>query len=151
MFRGLHEHTIDAKGRTHVPARFRDVLVQETPTDGPEQLIITTGIDPCLTAYTPRAWAAFESRLASLSQFDPAVVQLKRIYVAGASECDIDKHGRVLIPPVLRQYAGLDRDIVWAGMVTTLEIWSKPAWDARMLAGREDRTALARAMMELGL
>lgn len=151
MFRGLHEHTIDAKGRTHVPARFREVLLGQTPQDMPEQLIVTTGVDPCLVAYTPEAWSEFEGRLASLSQFDPAVVQLKRIYVAGASECDIDKHGRILIPPVLRQYAHLDRDIVWAGMVTMIEIWSKQAWDARMFAGREDRSALARAMMELGL
>ena len=151
MFRGLHEHTIDSKGRTHVPARFREVLLQQTPQDMPEQLIITTGVDPCLAAYTPEAWSEFEAKLASLSQFDPAVVQLKRIYVAGASECDIDKHGRILIPPVLRQYARLDRDVIWAGMVTTLELWSKQAWDARMLAGREDRSALARSMMELGL
>src|SRR5688572_11491402 len=132
MFRGLHEHTIDAKGRTAVPARFRDVLARGLGDGAPEQLIITTGIDPCLVAYTPAQWGAFEAKLAGLSQFDPSVVQLKRIYVAPATECDIDKHGRLLLPPVLRHYAGLEKDIVWAGMVTTMEIWAKDAWDARM-------------------
>jgi MraZ protein len=151
MFRGLHEHSIDAKGRTSVPARFRDVLARGSPTGSPEQLIVTTGIDPCLVAYTPAAWAIFEAKLATLSQFDAAVVQLKRIYVAGASECDIDKHGRLLLPPELRAYAALEKDIVWAGMVTTLEIWAKTAWDARMAACREDRAAIAKAMTELGL
>ena len=92
-----------------------------------------------------------QEKLAGLSQFDPAVVRLKRIYVAPASECDIDKHGRLLLPPVLRSYAGLDKDIVWAGMVNTLEIWAKDAWNARMAESREDPEALARAMTELGL
>lgn len=160
MFRGLHEHSIDAKGRINVPARFREVLSRQlvaSPANpavsepAAEQLIITTGIDPCLVAYTPAQWEVFEARLAALSQFDPAVVQLKRIYVAGASECDIDKHGRLLIPPPLRQYAGLEKDVVWAGMVTTIEIWAKDAWDTRMAASREDRAAIARAMTELGL
>jgi len=142
MFRGLHEHSIDPKGRLSVPARFRVDLTQ---------LILTTGIDPCLVAYTPAQWTAFESKLAGLSQFDPAIVQLKRLYVAPATECDIDKHGRLLIPPVLRQYAGLEKETVWAGMVTTLEIWAKDAWDARMAASRDDRASVARAMTELGL
>lgn len=143
MFRGLHEHSIDAKGRTAVPARFRAQLA--------DQLIITTGMDACLVAYTPDQWEAFEARLAGLSQFDPAIVQLKRLYVAPATECDIDKHGRLLVPPVLRQYAGLDKDVVWAGMVTTIEIWAKEAWDARMAVSRQDRAGVARAMTELGL
>jgi MraZ protein len=160
MFRGLHEHSIDAKGRLNVPARFREVLARQLVPEPAnavaagapvEQLIITTGIDPCLVAYTPAQWELFEARLASLSQFDPAVVQLKRIYVAGASECDIDKHGRLLIPPPLRQYAALEKDVVWAGMVTTIEIWAKEAWDTRMAASRQDRAAIARAMTELGL
>ena len=151
MFRGLHEHSIDAKGRISVPARFRDVLSRQTEPEAAEQLIVTTGIDPCLVAYTPQAWGAFEDKLAKLSQFDPAVVQLKRIYVAGATECDIDKHGRLLIPPVLRAYANLEKEVVWAGMVTVIELWNKDTWDARMAASREDRGAIARAMTELGL
>ena len=94
---------------------------------------------------------AFETRLAALSQFDPAVVQLKRIYVAGATECVIDRHGRLLIPPMLREYAGLKRDLVWAGMVTTIEIWAKETWNEQVVASRGNRDGIVRALTELGL
>lgn len=151
MFRGLHEHSIDPKGRTQCPARFRDVLKKEAVEGDPEQLVITTGLDACLVAYTPTAWAAFEARLAALSQFDPAVVRLKRIYVASATECEIDRHGRLLLPPPLRHHAGLQKALVWAGMVTTCEIWDSAAWHTRLQASREDRSAIARALTELGL
>ena len=158
MFRGLFEHSIDGKGRTSLPVRFRDVLSrlhQEASGDGLKsrdpRLIVTTGIDRCLVAYPVSEWSAFEARLARLSQFDPAVVQLKRIYVAGATECPVDKHGRLLIPPMLREYAGLQRDLVWAGMVTTIEVWSKETWNEQALSSRSNREAIARALTGLGL
>ena len=155
MFRGLYEHTIDAKGRTSFPAKLRDVLdaLQRNVGDEGEEsrLIVTTGIDRCLVAYPPAQWSAFEARLAALSQFDPAVVQLKRIYVAGATECVLDRHGRLMIPPMLREYAGLGRDLVWAGMVTTIEIWAKEAWNEQAAASRGNRESIARALTELGL
>lgn len=146
MFRGLFEHAVDAKGRTSLPSRFRDVLPQ-----GDERLIITTGIDRCLVAYPLPEWQAFEDKLSSLPSFDPAVVQLKRIYVAGATECSIDKHGRLLIPPMLREYAGIERDVVWAGMVKTIEVWAKEAWTEQATASRADRGAIAQKLGELGL
>lgn len=151
MFRGLHEHAIDAKGRTSLPVRFREQLAASTDGQGEASLIVTTGIDRCLVAYPVAEWQAFEARLAALPQFDPAVVQLKRIYVAGASECGIDRHGRVLIPPMLREYAELQRDVVWAGMVTTIEIWAKERWSHEVQVSREDRQAVARALAGLGL
>lgn len=150
MFRGLHEHTIDAKGRTSLPARFREAL-EGLADEGSPRLIITTGIDRCLVAYPLVEWQAFEGRLASLSQFDPAVVTLKRIYVAGATECTIDKHGRLLLPPMLREYAGLSRDVVWAGMVTFIEIWAKDTWNEQAASARVNRDGIARALTELGL
>ncbi len=154
MFRGLYEHTMDAKGRLSLPSHFRDVLTQRADPDRPgdaERLIITTGIDRCLVAYPPAEWRAFETRLAGLSQFDPAVVQLKRIYVAGATECPFDKNGRIVIPPMLREYAELKQETVWAGMVTTIEIWAKERWNEQVAASRSDPKAIARALTELGL
>jgi MraZ protein len=159
MFRGSYEHTLDAKGRLSMPALFREALMhqaeaeaeQTEATPASERLILTTGIDQCLVAYTPSEWHAFEARLASLSQFDPAVVQLKRIYVAGATECALDKNGRLLIPPLLREYADLKRDAVWAGMVTTLEIWAKEHWVEQVAVSRQDPQAVARALSGLGL
>jgi MraZ protein len=152
MFRGLYEHSIDAKGRTSLPVHFREVLTNGAEANGvDDRLIITTGIDRCLVAYPVHEWRSFEAKLAALSQFDPAVVQLKRIYVAGATECPIDKHGRLLIPPMLREYASLEREAVWAGMVTTIEIWAKELWSEQAAASRQDRSAIARALTGLGL
>lgn len=158
MFRGLYEHSIDAKGRTSLPVRFRDVLERMEREGGGDavrvrepRLIVTTGIDRCLVAYPLAEWQTFETKLAGLSQFDPAVVQLKRIYVAAATECGVDRHGRLLLPPLLREYAGLKRDLVWAGMVTTIEIWAKETWNEQSLSSRVNRDAIARALTELGL
>lgn len=83
LFRGLHEYTIDQKGRVSLPVKFRDVLAAAND----ERLIITTSIDQCLVAYPMAEWLAFEARLAALPQFDPNVLKLKRLYVAGATEC----------------------------------------------------------------
>ncbi len=151
MFRGLYEHTLDAKGRLSLPAHFRELL--RAPGEETEEapLIVTTGIDRCLVAYPIAAWKAFEDKLAGLSQFDPAVVQLKRIYVAGATLCPVDKHGRLLIPPMLREYAELSQEVVWAGMVTTIELWAKERWNAQVAVSRRDPEAIARALTELGL
>ena len=89
MFRGRYEHSIDAKGRTSVPARYRDAL----SAAGERRIVLTSALDPCLVAYAPPEWAAFEERLARLPQFDPAVKKLRRIYVSGAVECEIDDVG----------------------------------------------------------
>lgn len=155
MFRGLYEHTMDAKGRVSLPAKFRELLGSSTdPSDTStksDRLVLTTGIDRCLVAYPEAEWRAFEARLAALPQFDPAVVTLKRIYVAGATECELDAHGRLLIPPMLREYASIKRDVVWAGMVTTVEVWAKELWSEQVAATRADRGAIAQKLAELGL
>ncbi|MBK7772890.1 MAG: division/cell wall cluster transcriptional repressor MraZ [Sandaracinaceae bacterium] len=94
MFRGRYEHAIDAKGRTSFPAAFREVL----NTKGDARLVVTTGLEACLVAYPMSEWLAFEERLAQLPQFDRSVAMLRRIYVSGAVECEVDKVGRLLIP-----------------------------------------------------
>ena len=122
MFRGRYEHTIDPKGRLALPSAFKKEL-------GEELFVVITHISsPCLVAYPIVEWQRFEERLAKLPQFEPSVMTLRRLYVGGAIECAIDKQGRVLIPPVLREYARLERDAYWVGAMRTLEIWSKPAW-----------------------
>lgn len=118
------------------------------------RLVITTALDPCLAAYPMREWLAFEERLGRLPQFDPAVANLRRIYVSGAVECEVDKLGRLLLPAPLRAYAGLERDCVWAGMGTHIELWSKARFDqlhASVLDDSDKRMAMARRLAELGL
>lgn len=152
MFRGLHEHTIDAKGRMSLPVRFREQLAPMSSGEAEEvNFILTTGIDRCLVLYPVQQWQDLEEKLAGLSQFDPAVVTIRRIYLAGATEVTLDKNGRLLIPPMLREYAGLCRDVVWAGMGNTVELWGKEHWNLQAEASRSDRQAVSAALAGLGL
>jgi MraZ protein len=149
MFRGLYEHSMDPKGRTSFPARFRESLASATKDDS--RIVLTSGIDPCLVVYPIAEWEAFEAKLAKLSQFDRAVQRLKRIYVAAATEVTLDKHGRLLIPPTLRAYADLEAEVLWAGMVSTVEVWSKANWQAQVDSARAVRSEIGRELTELGL
>ncbi|MGA9525928.1 MAG: division/cell wall cluster transcriptional repressor MraZ [Myxococcaceae bacterium] len=139
MFRGVYEHQIDAKGRTSLPAKLRETLVGSYD----ERLIVTTSLDPCLHAYPLREWEQFEAGLARRNLMEPGVKQLMRLYVAPAQEVPVDKLGRVLIPPQLRAHANLEKDVVWAGMVKVIELWSQEGWrkaqeDARTEADSAD-------------
>lgn len=150
MFRGQYEHAIDGKGRTSVPSRFREVLSDQEES----KLVVTTGLDPCLVAYPMREWQAFEERLAGLPRFDPSVAMIRRIYVSGAVELEMDKLGRVLVPANLRGYAGLERNALWAGMGTHLELWSKERFEelrASVLDDPTSRAQMAQRLAELGL
>ena len=120
MFRGRYEHTIDAKGRTSVPARYRDAL----SATGERRVVVTSALDPCLVAYSPAEWSSFEEKLAKLPQFDRAVQKLRRIYLSGAVECEFDDVGRILVPPTLRDHAGLKKDVLWAGSGKYAELFT---------------------------
>ena len=147
MFRGRYEHTIDAKGRTSVPARYRDVL----SALGERRIIVTSALDPCLAAYTTPEWSAFEEKLAKLPSFDPAVKMLKRLYVSGAVECEIDDSGRILIPPSLREHASLGKDVLWAGAGKYAELWDKGTWQKQLETTEDQRAEMAARLAELGL
>jgi len=150
LFRGQYEHAIDAKGRTSLPARYREVL----NLGGDTRLVLTAGLDPCVVAYPMREWLAFEERLAALPQFDSSVQMIRRIYVSGAVECELDKVGRVLIPAQLRRHAGLEREALWAGMGQNAELWARERFDAlrsSVLDDEAERVAMARRLAELGL
>lgn len=123
MFRGRFEHTIDPKGRTSIPSKFREVLA----TNYDERLIITN-FDNCLWCYPVREWQAIEDKVANLPQFKAEVKALQRVFISAATECPVDKQGRILIPPTLRDYAGLGKDIILVGMTKRIEIWAKDRW-----------------------
>ncbi|MGB0678335.1 MAG: division/cell wall cluster transcriptional repressor MraZ [Polyangiales bacterium] len=154
MFRGRYEHAIDGKGRTSLPARFREVLSADPGASPTLRLVLTTGLEACVVAYPLPAWLAFEARLAALPQFDPHVAMIRRIYVSGAVECELDKLGRLLIPATLREHAALDRAVVWAGMGHFAEAWNKDSFAALQRAVLDDpaeRQAMAARLAELGL
>ena len=124
MFRGHYEHTIDAKGRTSLPARFRHGL------PGDARLVIAPALaDPCLDVYPMAAWEAFEEKVARLPKWDRDTVLLRRRYVSAAVECDLDRTGRVLVPAPLRDHGGLAKEVLWAGVGTTIELWSRARWE----------------------
>lgn len=147
MFRGRYEHTIDAKGRTSLPARYRDVLSALSE----RRIVLTSGLDTCLVAYTSAEWAAFEEKLAKLPQFDRSVQKLRRIYVSGAVECDVDDSGRILVPPTLREYAGLVKDVIWAGSGKYAELWAKDTWKNAFSTTDDEKVEIANRLAELGL
>ncbi len=123
MFRGRFESTIDIKGRTSIPAKFREVL-----SSNYDDRLIVTNFDNCLWAYPVKEWQVIEEKVAALPQFKPEVKALQRVFISAAQECAVDKQGRILIPTSLRDYAGLEKDIVLLGMIKRIEIWSKDRW-----------------------
>ncbi len=147
MFRGRYEHTIDQKGRTSLPARYREVLA----SIGEKRVVLTSSLDPCLVAYTMPEWLMFEERIAKLSQFDRAVQKLRRIYVSGAVECEVDDSGRVLVPSTLRDHANLTKDVLWAGAGHYAELWDKKTWGDVTEVSDDERTQMAERLAELGL
>ena len=115
---------------------------------------MTMSLDPCIDAWSMEEWTAFEERLAKLPQFDESVVQLRRIYVSSAVDCDVDKNGRLVIPATLRQYANLTREAMWAGMGNHVELWDKARLEAvrhRVLSDSSQTQAIKRRLSELGL
>jgi len=120
MFRGRFEHTIDSKGRISIPARFRELLAEKN-----DERVMITNFDRCLVAYPREEWQTMEEKISSLSMVKKEAKAFQRFFVSAAVECPIDKLGRILIPPTLRSYARLEKEVVFAGMVKKFEIWSK--------------------------
>lgn len=150
MFLGSYEHALDEKGRASLPARFRETL----STLGDSRLVVTTNLDPgaaCLVAYPVQEWMAFQERIAGLPQFDEAVIRLKRLHVAGAAECAPDRQGRILIPPVLRDYAGLQRTILFAGLGSNIEIWDRTRWEEERKHAKDSLVQINETLARLGL
>ncbi len=125
VFRGRYEHAIDGKGRVSLPVRYREAMAGVAEGI----LVVTTSDEPCLVAWGLSAFREFEEKLQQKNQFNPSVRRIMRHYVGQAQECPIDGMGRVLIPEALRAYAGIQKDVVFVGLVKKIEIWSKERWD----------------------
>ncbi len=148
MFRGQFEHAIDAKGRTSFPSRFRDVLTAGSDL----RLILTRALfDRCLHLYPLKAWEELEAKIADMPQFDTNVVAFRRLYLSAAVECELDKQGRILVPPALREHAELAKDVVWAGMGRTAELWSRERWQAAHTLSDAEVASFKSAMEQLRL
>jgi MraZ protein len=111
MFRGRFEHIVDSKGRVSIPAKFRELLAEKY-----DDRLILTNFDRCLVAYPYEEWRVLEERVGSLSMVKKEAKAFQRFFISGATECPIDKLGRILVPPTLRDYAQLGRNVVFTGM-----------------------------------
>lgn len=123
MLIGEYEHTLDAKGRISMPAKLRK--------DMEETFIVTKGLDGCLFAFSQAEWLNFEEKLKSLPLSDKNARNFVRFFLAGATECELDKQGRFLIPSNLRAVAKLEKEAIIIGVGTRLEIWDKNTWNAK--------------------
>ena len=120
MFMSEYNHTLDTKGRLIIPAKFRETLGEE--------FVISKGMDGCLFVYAGDDWNAFEQKLTSLPLINKEARQFARFFLAGAATVEVDKQGRILLPAHLREFAGLEKDVVLVGVGSRVEIWSKDKW-----------------------
>ena len=141
MFIGEYSHTIDAKGRLIVPSKFREQLGDE--------FVVTKGLDGCLFVYENTEWKSFEEKLHALPLTNANARKFTRFFLAGANACEVDKQGRILLPPVLREYADLQKDVVLVGVLSRVEIWSKDRW-LENTYDEDEMDDIAEHMAELG-
>ena len=129
MFRGVATFNLDAKGRMAVPARFRKQL--DVCCEG--RLVITIDhADRCLQVYPLPEWELVEQKLSALPSLNQQVRRLKRMLLGYATECEMDSHGRVLLPAKLREFAGLDKNTVMIGQGNKFELWDEQTWNGLM-------------------
>ena len=142
MFMGEYSHTIDTKGRLIIPSKFREELG--------ETFVVTKGLDGCLFVFSDEEWKAFEIKLKSLPLTKKNARQFARFFVAGATPCELDKQGRILLPATLREFAGLEKDVVLTGMLNRIEIWSKEKWNENNSLDDVAMDEIAEQMTDLG-
>ena len=133
MFRGSSYHTIDAKGRVIIPTRFRDVL----RADGADGLMISR-MDSCLVGFTFNEWRNIESKILAMAEKNDNMRRFRRVFIGGSFECSCDKQDRILVPPSLRQYAELEKEIVLVGVLDHFEIWSRDSYDKETMILEKD-------------
>ena len=141
MFMGEYNHTVDAKGRLIIPSRFREELKNE--------FIVTKGLDGCLFVFPGNEWQIFEEKLKAIPLTNKNARQFSRFFVAGATPCELDRQGRILVPQTLREFAGLEKDVVLTGNLNRIEVWSKEKWNE--ICDYDDMDSIAESMQDMGI
>ncbi|MBM7565698.1 MraZ protein [Paenibacillus sacheonensis] len=140
MFMGEYQHSIDDKGRIIIPAKFREQLG--------DQFVITRGLDNCLFVYPLSEWSQLEQKLKSLPMMKSDARAFSRFFFSGATECELDKQGRVNLPNTLCEYAKLERDCIVLGVSNRVEIWSKPIWEGYFKQSEETFNEIAEKLVD---
>ncbi|KOS69580.1 cell division protein MraZ [Lysinibacillus contaminans] len=139
MFMGEYQHSVDAKGRLIVPAKFREALG--------EMFVVTRGLDNCLFGYPMNEWRKLEEKLKSLPMTKKDTRAFARFFFSGATEVEIDKQGRVNIPSTLIAHAHLEKECVVLGVSNRIEIWAKDAWEIYFIESEQSFNEIAENMI----
>ena len=143
MFIGEYQHIVDEKGRLAVPLKFRKQLSKGA--------VVTRGLDKCLFIYDALEWQKLAEKLAALPLSQANARAFARLMLAGAMDVDVDKQGRVMLPEYLRQYAGLGKEVVVAGLYNRFEIWDRKVWSTYKAQTEKDSNEIAERMGTLGV
>lgn len=143
MFLGEYKHSIDPKGRVTIPARFRDELGSS--------FVATKGLDDCIFIYPMDEWKILEGKLKTLPFTRADVRSFVRFFFAGACELEMDKQGRILLPANLREYAGIEKELVVIGVGSRVEIWSSETWEGYNQTTESSFESIAENLVDLGL
>ncbi|TCZ75541.1 transcriptional regulator MraZ [Paenibacillus albiflavus] len=140
MFMGEYQHTIDEKGRIIIPAKFREALG--------ETFVVTRGLDECLFVYPRSEWTVLEGKLKALSLMKSDARAFTRYFFSGATECELDKQGRINIPNNLAKHAGLEKDCAVIGVSNRVEIWNKHTWENYFQQSQEGFNEIAEKLVD---
>jgi MraZ protein len=143
VFIGEYHHNIDEKGRVQVPAKWRSRLA--------EGAVVTKGFDGSLNLYPLSVWSEIAEKLAALPQSQPSVRAYVRQTLAGAVDVEVDKLGRIVVPPLLKGYANLKKGLVLAGLHDHIELWDASTWEAYVQSIDGNSPELAATLQGLGL
>ena len=143
MFLGEYQHSLDSKGRIIVPSKFREELGIS--------FIATKGLDNCLFLYPMDEWKTIEEKLRSLPFTRADVRSFARFFFSGASELEIDKQGRILLPSNLRDYAMIEKELVIIGVGSRVEIWANEKWAQYNQTAELSYEVIAENLVGLGL
>jgi len=144
MFRGSFEHTVDSKGRVSVPSKFRDIIADRF--EG--RLVLAMDYDKCLMVYPLEEWEKLEEKIKTLSAVKQEVKDFRRFLLSSATECELDKQGRILLPAGHRDHAGIKKNVMLVGIIEKIEIWDANAWEAR---NSQNGDKIGEALAALGL
>ncbi len=139
MFMGEYQHSVDAKGRLIVPAKFREALG--------ETFVVTRGLDNCLFGYPMDEWRKLEEKLKGLPMTKKDTRAFARFFFSGATEVEIDKQGRINIPSTLMQHAHLVKECVVLGVSNRIEIWARDAWETYFSESEQSFNEIAENMI----
>ena len=143
MFIGEYSHSIDPKKRLAIPAKFR--------SDLKNKVVITRGLDKCLFIYPMKVWEALAEKLGNLPVGESGTRSFIRLMLAGATDVEVDKQGRILVPDYLKDYAGLSKEVVVAGLYNRLEIWDGKKWDEYKRSAEKNTDEIAEQLGKLGV